>query len=163
MFWPAFLDTRQLENNGDDGDKISTKELALMHPIKQAPVCLQRTSLSQTATVLVDGSAEDYAGPFSEVVTQWRQYYLQHQRKVGEGRICFDFSDPFSRFFDAQDTYLIKRVANSELELAVAQIYGRKHPAVTDINLATGLGQVFLCCGLMAFILTSLRINSFHY
>jgi len=56
---------RHLENNGDDGDKISTKELALiMHPIEQASVCFLRTSLSQTAKVFVEGSAEDYAGPF---------------------------------------------------------------------------------------------------
>jgi len=50
-------------------------------------------------------------------------------------------------------TYLVEHGVNSELEWVVAQLYGRKHSTAININLATGPGQVLLCCNLMVFYL----------
>ncbi|KIJ38015.1 hypothetical protein M422DRAFT_50191 [Sphaerobolus stellatus SS14] len=166
LLWPAFLDTRDLEDLGYSTETLRPEDLAKLHPQKKLLVNHLRSKVSIAALIILSGRNQGYQGQFAALTRDFENLLKKKKTRDSLQKVAFQFHDCFTRYLDDQDSFLIDRITATEVAPAMVSILEEK--AGTEMtasqrswagDYASGPGIAILACWALSWYLQEPVLN----
>ncbi|KIJ46840.1 hypothetical protein M422DRAFT_249584 [Sphaerobolus stellatus SS14] len=166
LLWPAFLDTRDLEDLGYSTETLRPEDLAKLHPQKKLLVNHLRSKVSIAALIILSGRNQGYQGQFAALTHDFEDLLKKKKTRDSLQKVALQFHDCFTRYLDDQDSFLIDRITATEVAPAMVSILEEK--AGTEMtasqrswagDYASGPGIVILACWALSWYLQEPVLN----